>query len=127
VPGGIPGFVASLVHEFGFQSAEAAFRRCVPTISLPAHGLDHPGYVVNLAVTGSGVLAAAIGMVSGAGRWLLPLDGHGQGCDGQFSPRVVTHRPANDLSGEKIEHDGQIEPPFLGLQWSKKRISVSPP
>ncbi len=33
VPGGIPGWVASLVHEFGFQSAEAAFHRCVvPTI-----------------------------------------------------------------------------------------------
>ena len=32
-----------LVHEFGFQSAEAAFHRCVvPAISLPAHGLDHP-------------------------------------------------------------------------------------
>ena len=57
VPGGIPGWVASLVHEFGFQSAEAAFHRCVvPTISLPAHGLDHPGCVMNLAVTGSGVL-----------------------------------------------------------------------
>jgi hypothetical protein len=56
VPCGIPGSVASLVHEFGFQSAEAAFHRCVvPTISLPAHGLDHLGCVVNLAVTGSGV------------------------------------------------------------------------
>ena len=115
VPGGIPGFVASLVHEFGFQSAEAAFHRCVvPTISLPAHGLDHPGCVVNLAVTGSGVLAAAIGMVSEAGRRLLPLDGHGQGRDGQFRPHVVTHRPADDFAGEEIEHDGQIEPPFPG-------------
>src|SRR6202162_1307933 len=73
VPCGIPGSVASLVHEFGFQSAEAAFHRCVvPTISLPAHGLDHPGCVVNLAVTGSGVLAAAIGMMSQAG----PACGH---------------------------------------------------
>src|SRR6202045_4572034 len=69
---------------------------------------------VNLAVTGRGVLAAAIGMVSEAGRRLLPLDGHGQGCDGQFCPHVVTHRPADDFAGEEIEHDGQIEPPFLG-------------
>src|ERR1700730_3003868 len=39
VPGGIPGWVASLVHEFNFQSAEATFHRSiVPTISLPAHG-----------------------------------------------------------------------------------------
>jgi hypothetical protein len=43
VTGGIPAWVASLVHEFGFQSAEAAFHWCVvPAISLPAHGLDHP-------------------------------------------------------------------------------------
>ena len=50
-----------LVHEFGFQSAEAAFHRCVvPTISLPAHGLDHPGCVVNLAVTRSGIAAPAL-------------------------------------------------------------------
>ena len=44
----------------------------------------------------------------------MPLDGHGQGCDGQVCPHVVTHRPADDFAGEEIEHDGQIEPPFLG-------------
>src|ERR1700736_5689240 len=66
VPGGIAGWVASQVHEFRFQSAEAAFDRCiVPAISLPAHGLDHPGHAENLAVIGGGVLAAAIGMVAG--------------------------------------------------------------
>jgi hypothetical protein len=43
---------------------------------------------VNLAVTGRGVLAAAIGMVSEAGRRLLPLDGHGQGCDVVSSARM---------------------------------------
>src|SRR2546430_6264142 len=61
VPGGIPGWVASQVHEFGFQSAKATFHWCiVPAISLPAHGLDHPGGAENLAVLGGGVLAAAI-------------------------------------------------------------------
>jgi len=30
------------------------------------------------------------------------------------SARMVSHRLANDLSGEKIEHDSQIEPSFLG-------------
>ena len=116
VPGGIPGWVASLVHEFSFQSAEATFHRSiVPTISLPAHGLNHPGRAENLAVIGGGVLAAAIGMMDQAGRRLLPLDGHGQGRNGQFRPHVVTHRPADDFAGEEIEHDGQIEPPFLGM------------
>jgi hypothetical protein len=60
VPGGIPGWVASLVHEFGFDRTEAAFHRgIVPTICLAAHGLDHPGCIEDLAVTGGGILAAA--------------------------------------------------------------------
>jgi hypothetical protein len=59
-------------------------------------------------------LAAAIGMVDQAGRRLLPLDGHGQGCDGQFRSHVATHRPADDFAAEEIEHDGQIEPPLGG-------------
>jgi hypothetical protein len=115
VPGGIPGFVASLVNEFGFDRAKAAFHwRVIPAISLPAHGLDHPGCIEDLAVTGGGVLAAAIGMVNEAWRRLLALDGHRQGRDGQFRPHVVTHRPANDLPREKIKHDSQIEPTFGG-------------
>jgi hypothetical protein len=48
----------------------------------------------------------AIGMVDRARRRLLALDGHGQGCDGQFRPHAVTHRPADDFAGEEIEHDG---------------------
>ena len=73
VPGGIPGWVASLVHEFDFQSAEATFHRCiVPAVAFPAHGLNHSGCAENLAMAGGGVLAAAIGMVDQAGRRLLP-------------------------------------------------------
>ncbi len=35
--GGVPGFVTSLVHDFGFQTAETAFHRCVvPIKHLPA-------------------------------------------------------------------------------------------
>jgi hypothetical protein len=60
VPGSLPGRVASLMHEFGFDRAKAAFHRgIVPTISLPAHGLDHPSCIEDLAVIGSGVLATA--------------------------------------------------------------------
>jgi hypothetical protein len=49
-----------LVHEFGFDRAKAAFHQgIVPTISRPAQGLDYPGCIEDLAVIGSGVLAAA--------------------------------------------------------------------
>jgi len=36
VPSGIPGWVASLLHEFGFQSTEATFRRCVDPSNFPS-------------------------------------------------------------------------------------------
>src|SRR5208283_4503579 len=128
MPGSFPGWIASVVHEFSFDSAEAAFHRgVVPTISLAAHRLDHPGFIEDLSVISGSILAAAIGMMDQARRRILPLDGHGQCCDRQFRPHVIAHRPADDLPGEKIEHDGQIEPAFGGWQWSKKRISASPP
>ena len=75
----------------------------------------------------TGVYPLTIGMMDQARRRLLALDGHGQGRDSQFSSHVVTHRPSNNLPGEKIEHDSQIEPAFRGWQWSKKRICASPP
>ena len=66
--------------------------------------------VVDLSVISGSILAAAIGMMDQARRRILPLDGHGQCCDRQFRPHVIAHRPADDPPGEKIEHDGQIEP-----------------
>jgi len=85
----------------------------IPAISFSAHGLDHSGCLDEFAVFGGGVLAAAIGMVDQALRRLLPLDGHGQGRGGQFRPHVITHRPANNLPGARIEHGRQGEPAFI--------------
>jgi hypothetical protein len=115
MPRSILALIASLMHEFRFDSAEATFHwRVVPAISLPAHGLDHPGCAEKLAVMSGGVLAAAIRVVNQARRRFLSLDGHSEGRDSQLRPHMLTHRPANDLAGKKIEHDGQIEPSFLG-------------
>jgi hypothetical protein len=51
MPHSIPGWITSLVHEFGFDRTKAAFHwGIVPAISLPAHGLDHPGCIEDLAV-----------------------------------------------------------------------------
>jgi hypothetical protein len=88
-PGGLPGWVASLMHEFGFQIAEAAFHRSIVFSNFPSGawlGSSRPRR-----------LAAAVGMVDQAGRRLFPLDG--QTCD---------------LPGKEIAHDGQIEPPLGG-------------
>ena len=61
MPGSIPGWITSLVHEFGFDRAKAAFHRgIVPTISLPAHGLDQPGCIEHLAVIASSPTASRL-------------------------------------------------------------------
>ena len=61
MPGSIPGWITSLMHELGFDCAKAAFHwGIVPAISLPAHGLDHAGCTENFAVTGSGATIGAI-------------------------------------------------------------------
>jgi hypothetical protein len=91
VPGSIPGWVASLVHEFGFDRAKAAFHRgIVLTISRPAHGLDYPGCIEDLAVIGRGVLGAAIGSglaaAFGVGwPWSVPRSSSPPAC-GHASP-----------------------------------------
>jgi len=136
VPGSIPGWITSQVHEFGFDRANAAFHwSVIPAISFPAHGLDHPSCIEDLAVIGGGILAAAIGVVNQAWPRLLALDGHDQGRDGQFRPHVVMHRPAHDLPGEEIEHDGQIdvavaldlqEPVAVGIGFGGTRPSGRP-
>jgi hypothetical protein len=49
MPGSIAGWIGSLVHEFGFDRAEAALHRgIVEAISLPAHRLEHPGCIMRL-------------------------------------------------------------------------------
>jgi len=111
VSASIPGRIISLVHELGFDRAEAAFHQG-PTISFPAHRLDHPGCIEGLAVITGSILAAAIGVVDETRRQPLVLDGRGQSRDGQFCPHMVTHRPADDLAAEKIKHDGKIVPAF---------------
>ena len=60
MPGSFPGWIASVVHEFSFDRAEAAFHRgVVPTISLAAHRLNHPGFIEDLSVISGSILAAA--------------------------------------------------------------------
>jgi hypothetical protein len=76
--------------------------------------LDETGFIQGFAIIGGGILAAAIGVMDQARRGALSLDGHGQGSDGEFGAQMITHRPTNNLPGEEIQYDGQIEPSFGG-------------
>jgi len=41
-------------------------------------------------------------------------DSHVHRADDQVGRRPITHRPADDHPGEGIDHDGQVEPAFIG-------------
>jgi NAD(P) transhydrogenase beta subunit len=76
-PGSIPGFVASPVHEFGFDRAKQLSIDALPfadysvkpcpaepligfaQLSFAAHGLDDPGSIRDLAAISGRILAAA--------------------------------------------------------------------
>jgi hypothetical protein len=45
-------------------------------------------------------------------------------CHSQFSPHVLTHRPSDDLPGEKIQNHGQIEPAFGGWHTEPPPYSI---
>lgn len=57
-----------------------------------------------------------IGMVDEAGCQLLPLCGHGESSRQQPGPQAITHGPANDLVGGRIEQVGEAGPPLTGRQ-----------
>ena len=69
--------------------------RILPTISLLAHRLDHPGDIKDLAAAGGRILAAAMGAMDEAGQ--RPLDGHGQVGDGPLG-RMYRASPIRDLA-----------------------------
>jgi hypothetical protein len=104
-PSGAPGKPTGQCNDTRSVTAGVRPSKCpdtltVPAISLPAHGLDETGFIQGFAIIGSGILAAAIGVMDQAGREALSLDGHGQGSDGEFGAQVITHRPTNNLPGE---------------------------
>ncbi len=91
------GFVASLVHESGFQSAKTAFHRCVVLSivlsNFPSGASTGSPRPRREPVRGGGVLPAAAGMVEEPGRRLLPLYGRGQGGEGHVRLPGITPRP----------------------------------
>ena len=58
-------------------------------------------------------LAAPVRVVHEACGRAAVVDRHVQGIENQLGPQVVRHRPADHLSGEGVEHEGQVEPPLL--------------
>jgi hypothetical protein len=58
------------------------------------------------------VLAAAIGVMQQRIRFASTPDRHHQGIGDELGRHLCAHRPANDASGEQIDHRSDVKPAF---------------
>jgi len=109
------GRPSTLMDEFDFQRVEEALHRCiVVTITRSAHRGRGADYRQVIDIGADRVLRPAIRVANETGRWSLPLRGHHQRGERQLGAHMVTHGPADDLSGRQVEHSSQIQPVFAG-------------
>ena len=78
----------------------------------------HTGFKVvvckELSPVGTGILNALVGMDQNFVARFSPPQGHQQGVDDQIGARIIFHAPANDLPGEQVQDNRQIQPAFVG-------------
>ena len=91
-------------------------RRVIPAVPLAAHRADHAVFLQLVLEGVAGVLAAPVGVMHQP-RGRLPAEpGHGQRIGHDVRRHARFQRPADDLAVEQIQHDGQVEPAFIGPQ-----------
>ena len=118
------------MDQLGFVKAiDGLGERVVVTIADAANGRLNAGFGQAFGVFDRDILAAAITMVDEAApmsrpaliQSLLKSIEHKTGMGGAADP------PADDVSGENIDDESDINKALPGGQWSRKRLSASPP
>jgi hypothetical protein len=59
-------------------------------------------------------LAAVVGVMHQAWGGVALGDGHVQGVQDQLGAQVLSHRPADDPAGERVEDHGEVQPALTG-------------
>src|SRR5215217_1700455 len=59
-------------------------------------------------------LAAVVGVMDQAWGGVALGDGHVQGVQDQLGGQVLSHRPADDPPGERVEDHGEVQPALTG-------------
>jgi hypothetical protein len=59
-------------------------------------------------------LAAVVAVTDQACCGVALADGHVEGVQDEFGAQVVSHRPSDDATGERVQDHRQIEPALVG-------------
>ncbi len=110
-----PGVGWVLREAFFFQTPKHPFYDgIIITVALPTHTAHHLGIPALLLILRTGILTAAIRMMQQARRGLALSDGHVQGLRHSTRRHGGRTGPAHDFAGKQIDHNGDVQPPFLG-------------
>ena len=84
----------------------------VPDIAGPAHRAGDAIVGHQSLELLTGILTALVRMMQ-QGIWLAPPpDRHDQRVGNELGGHGVAHRPANNSTGEQVDHGGHVEPSF---------------
>jgi len=111
------------MHPLVLQAVEEALGgRVVPAVAPAAHRGGH-AVLGELGGHGmAGVLAATVAVEDHPGTRLTPEPGHRQRVEDDVGVRPRLDRPANDLAVKQVQHDGQVQPAFAGLDFGATGI-----
>ena len=111
------GRIANTMHPLILETVEPALRRrVIPAVAFTAHRAVHAAGLELVLKDMAGVLAASVGVVHQSRYRTPPEPGHGQCIGHDIRRHARFQRPADNLAVEQVEHDGQIQPAFIGRQ-----------
>src|SRR5438067_2349682 len=100
---------ALMVDQLVFEAAPEGFDEgVVIAVALAAHGSNQAMLSEHMTVSGTGKLAAAIGVEDEIGSRAALGQRHAQGGNGQGGVQQRTHRPADDAPAFDIEHGNKV-------------------
>lgn len=113
----VPGGEALTVDRFHFQRVEETLGTgVVVAVALSAHAAHQLVLCQKALVEARAILAATVGMHDYT-FWHAPApEGHLQSLAGQIGGHTLGHGPPDNHAREKVDHDRQIQPAFIGPQ-----------
>ena len=109
------GSILLMKDQLSFEGAKETFDGCIViTISFAAHTTHHSSLCQQSLILIAGVLTAPVRVMQQARRRLANGDGHLQSVNDQLPVQAITHGPAHNAPGVKVQDHCQIEPPLCG-------------
>jgi len=102
------------MDQFGLDRRVEAFDwSIVPAVTLSAHTATNSVVAKQLTIRFRCVLASTIGVVENSPSGRAMFDGHPKCAKCELFVDALAHRPTDDSTRSKINHDGKVEPALL--------------